>query len=72
MRKVSLDEMWLVIERYGIDRHLLEMTNPTEEEIVHLYQLIKKRKHYGKEQEFIRLLKEYLEKMTRLKSNQPK
>lgn len=72
MRKISLDHMWEIIEQYGIKRDLLEMTSPTEEEITHLYHLIKKRKHYGKEQEFIRLLKEYVEKMNRIKSNQPK
>ena len=69
MRKVSLDQMWKIIESYGINRELLEMTSITEEEIIHLYHLIRKRKHYGKEQEFIRLLKEYVEKMNRLKSN---
>jgi hypothetical protein len=72
VRKVSLDEMWRIIEQYGINRDLLEMTGPTEEEIAHLYHLIKKRKHYGKEQEFIKLLKEYVEKMNRVKSNQSK
>jgi len=35
--KLSLDEMWEKIEAYGIDRKLLESTNPSNELLFQLY-----------------------------------
>ena len=65
VKKVPLDEMWLTIGGYGMKRSILEASNPTEEDIAHLYHLIKKERHHKKEQEFIRLLKEHVEKITK-------
>ncbi|MGI0102064.1 MAG: hypothetical protein ACREA7_05645 [Nitrosotalea sp.] len=38
---LSLDEMWQVIEDYGIDRKLLEITQPSDELLFRLYVSIK-------------------------------
>ena len=35
--ELSLDEMWEKIEAYGIDRKLLESTNPSNELLFQLY-----------------------------------
>jgi len=37
MAKVSLNEMWQTIEESGIDRKILEQTDPSEELIRNLY-----------------------------------
>ncbi|MDE1862285.1 MAG: hypothetical protein KGI33_05165 [Thaumarchaeota archaeon] len=42
--EVTLEEMWRVIEDFGIDRKLYEMKNPTISEIKSLYHLIKGRR----------------------------
>ena len=42
--QVSLEEMWKVIEGFGIDRKMLERTNLDEQKIKDLYQLIKSKK----------------------------
>ena len=39
--EVTADEMWQVMEDYGIDRQLLESTNPSQELIFRLYCAIK-------------------------------
>ena len=39
--EISTDEAWQVIEEYGIDRKLLENTNPSNELILQLYRAIK-------------------------------
>ena len=39
--KLSLDDMWQVIEEYGIDRKLLEITHPSDELLFRLYSAIK-------------------------------
>lgn len=39
--EVTLDEMWVTMEEYGIDRGLLESTNPSKELLVRLYTAIK-------------------------------
>ncbi|MDE1862413.1 MAG: hypothetical protein KGI33_05830 [Thaumarchaeota archaeon] len=39
--ETSLDEMWHVMEEYGIDRGLLESTNPSKELLFRLYTAIK-------------------------------
>ncbi len=39
--EVSVDEMWQVMEDYGIDRGLLESTKPSKELLFRLYLAIK-------------------------------
>ena len=43
IKEPSLDEMWQEIEKVGIKRKLLEMRQPTYEEIKELYKTIKGR-----------------------------
>ena len=59
----SLEEMWKVIEQYGIKREMLEESNPTNQDILILYNLIKQKKIKRREDEMIRLLVEYVEKI---------
>lgn len=42
--EVSVEEMWKVIESFGIDRKMLEMGHPDNQKIKDLYQLIKSKK----------------------------
>ena len=42
--EISVEEMWKVIESFGIDRKMLERTNLDDEKIKDLYQLIKSKK----------------------------
>jgi hypothetical protein len=63
MRTPTLEDMWKTIERYGIKREILEKFHATAEDVSELYRIIKKRTHAHREQEMIRLLKEYVEKM---------
>jgi len=44
LEEISLDEMWEVIESYGINRKMLERSNPSEQKIKDLYLLIKNKK----------------------------
>ncbi len=62
-RKVSLEEMWKVIEDFGIIREVNEIINPTEEQVSKLYGIIKKRNHEQSNQETIRHLQEYIKKL---------
>lgn len=39
--EVSVEEMWKVIESFGINRKMLERTNPDNRKIKDLYQSIK-------------------------------
>lgn len=39
--ELTTDEMWKVMEEYGIDRRLLESTNPSNELLFRLYSAIK-------------------------------
>lgn len=39
--ELTVDEMWQVMQEYGIDRQLLESTNPSKELLVRLYSAIK-------------------------------
>ena len=59
----SLEEMWSVIERYGIKRESLGQSNPTEETISHLYHMIKKNREVKRDHETVKRLQEYIEKM---------
>jgi hypothetical protein len=40
----TLDEMWKVIESFGIKRAVFERSNPTYEELKNLYLLINRKK----------------------------
>ncbi len=40
----SIDEMWKVIESFGIKREVFKLNNPSYQEIKSLYLLIKKNK----------------------------
>jgi len=55
--------MWKAIEQYGIKREMLEESNPTNQDILILYNLIKQKKIKRREDEMIRLLVEYVEKI---------
>ena len=59
----SLKEMWKLIERYGIKQEMFERSHPTNQDILVLYNLIKQKKHKQKEEEMIKLLKDYIEKI---------
>lgn len=39
--EATIDEMWNAMEEYGIDRRLLESTNPSDELLFRLYQAIR-------------------------------
>ena len=43
-KEVSIEEMWKIIESFGIDRKMLERTNPDDQKIKELYLLIKSKK----------------------------
>ena len=58
----SLEEMWRVIETFGIQRKIFEKSHPAEEDILMLYYLIKTSKRTQKDQETIRRLRDYVEK----------
>jgi len=60
---MSLEEMCKVIEDYGIKLESNEIVYPTEEQISKLYHIIKKRDHDQSNQETIRQLREYVEKL---------
>ncbi|MDE1727374.1 MAG: hypothetical protein KGH89_08965 [Thaumarchaeota archaeon] len=40
--KISVEEMWKTLERYGIKREMLEKLHPSNETISHLYSSIKR------------------------------
>ena len=42
--EVSVEEMWKVIESFGINRKMLERTNQDDQKIKDLYHLIKSKK----------------------------
>jgi hypothetical protein len=45
--EVSLDEMWKVIEDFGVKRDLTEKSNPSREQIKEIYMLIIQAKKMG-------------------------
>jgi hypothetical protein len=59
----SLLEMWNLIESVGIKRELAEKFFPTDESVVELYHLVYKRIHHVREQDMIKRLKAYVEKL---------
>jgi hypothetical protein len=59
----SLEKMWKVIESYGIKRAIFENSNPTEETILQLYEMILKNREKNRDDVTVKRLKEYIEKM---------
>jgi len=59
----SLEKMWKVIESYGIKRAIFENSNPTEETIMQLYEMIEKNREKNRDDVTIKRLKEFIEKM---------
>jgi hypothetical protein len=62
-KQASSEEMWKIIESFGIKREAFRLSNPTDNDVMELYQLIKKRMRDNKDQETIRRLREYSEKL---------
>ena len=64
-KTVPIEEMWQLIENYGIKRDMLERANINDEEISQLYWLIRKNKRMRRDIQTVSLLKEYIEKIKR-------
>ncbi|GEM_PF-2356181 len=62
-KRVSVLEMWNLIESVGIRREVIEKTFPTDEAVMELYRVVEKRIHYQREQDMILRLKAYIEKL---------
>ena len=60
----SILEMWNLIESIGVNRQTLDKIFTTDEAVAELYNVIEKRIHYNREQEMIRRLTVYSEKIT--------
>jgi hypothetical protein len=59
----SQEEIWKLIESYGIKRDVFEMSQPTEDDLLQLYYFIKKSRRDYRDKETIRRLKEYVQKL---------
>jgi hypothetical protein len=55
--------MWKIIEAFGIKRESFLLLSPTDEDIFEVYQLIKKRIRDKRDDETIKRLHEYIEKV---------
>jgi hypothetical protein len=62
-KRRSVDEMLQVIESTGMKREIIEQYFSTVEDITELYHIIEKKLHAKKEEEMIRRLRAYVEKM---------
>ena len=62
-KQLSSEEMVKVIESIGINRDIVERSFPTAEDVSELYTIVKKKMHAKNEQEMIKRLREYIEKM---------
>jgi GTP-binding protein EngB required for normal cell division len=60
----SVEEMLRVIESTGMKREIIKRYFSTDKDITGLYHIIEKKSHAKKEQEMIRLLRAYVEKMS--------
>jgi hypothetical protein len=60
---VSMEEIWNTIQQYGFDRESLEQSHPTNNEILKLYNMIKKNREIKRDHETITRLRDYVEKM---------
>lgn len=56
-------DMWRLIEKTGIKREEVCGTFTTDEAVAELYRLVYRRIHYRREQEMIRRLKVYVERL---------
>jgi hypothetical protein len=61
-RRVSVLEMWNLIESVGIKREMVDKVLTTDEAIAELYHTIERRIHYEREQDMIKRLKEHIAK----------
>jgi hypothetical protein len=59
----SVDEMLQVIESTGMKREIIDQYFSTAEDITELYNIIEKKLHAKNEQEMIKRLRAYVEKM---------
>jgi len=66
----STEEIWgyrqrvsWVIGRYGIKQKIFEKSYPANETFLEWYDIISERTHNQRDQEMVRLLKEYVKKM---------
>jgi hypothetical protein len=59
----STIEMWDLIEKTGIKREQVSKTFSTASSVAELYRMVYKRIHYEREQEMIRRLKVYVDKL---------
>jgi predicted AAA+ superfamily ATPase len=59
----SISEMWKVIESVGIKKEEVEKIFTTDKSVLELYDSIEKRIHYQREQDMIKRLQEYVEKL---------
>jgi molecular chaperone GrpE (heat shock protein) len=62
-KPTSIEEMLQVIESIGIKREIIEPYFSTVEDITELYYIVEKKIHTKNEQEMIRRLRAYVEKM---------
>jgi hypothetical protein len=62
-RHPSLLEMWALIESVGIKREQVQRAFSTEGDVVELYRLISKKIHYAREQEMIKRLHAYIQRL---------
>jgi hypothetical protein len=61
--KPSVLEMWNLIESAGIKREQVDKAFVTEEAVTELYRMVYRRIHYEREQEMIKRLKTYVDKL---------
>ncbi|HJU12969.1 MAG TPA: hypothetical protein VJ792_00750 [Candidatus Nitrosotalea sp.] len=71
-KRVSVLEMWNLIESVGIKREAVEKIFTTDESVMELYRVIEKRIHYQREQDMIMRLKAYIEKIKKDEFGQSK
>lgn len=71
-KRVSVLEMWNLIESVGIKREVIEKTFTSEEAVMELYRVIERRIHYQREQDMILRLKAYIEKLKKQEFEQLK
>jgi hypothetical protein len=69
LKKPTLDEMWKRIEQFGIKRDMFELSNPSEEEIRELYEIIREKRNKKRDEDQVHLLQEYIKKLKTRKSS---
>ncbi len=63
MKEPTIDEIWNVIESYGIKRETFENSNPSEETLIQMYHMIRESRRKRREQQQIDILKEWIRRM---------